>query len=82
MNGLSLKLFISDDKIEAKSVNGEVKTILWKEISSVTLSKTPPALIVKGQHEIVEIPLKLKNWELVLETMEDKLSDDKFLNFN
>lgn len=82
INGLSQRLFVNDDKIEVKSITGKIKTILWKDIISVTLSKKPPALIIKSQYETIQISLKLKNWELVLETMEDKLSDDKFLDFN
>lgn len=82
LNAYKLRIAITDEEIVAKDLSGKTKRIFWKDINCVHLEKSEAAIIISSPSEKIEIPLKMKNWELILSLLEDRVPDDKFSGFD
>ena len=77
----AFKIIATQDQLISKSLLGNVTAITWVEINSVTLEQKPASLKIKSDQQMIPVSLKIKNWETLLEILEDKVSDEKFFGF-
>ncbi|WP_295795018.1 hypothetical protein [Mucilaginibacter sp.] len=68
------------NQVIAKSIFGKPKCILWTEIETITLVKK--GFEVKSSNEQILIPFEIKQWELLLEILEDHARDENFIGFD
>jgi hypothetical protein len=82
LDTFKLVIYINKNEIIAKNIFIKPKTILWKNIRNVTLDKKSASILVNDDNKTINISLRLQKWELLLEAIEDNVSNDKFVNFN
>jgi hypothetical protein len=82
VNGYKLRFVVDDHQMICKTILGKYKCILWKDIDNVTLEKSPASIVVNSLQQTISVPLTLKNWEVLLEIIEDHVADDKFIGFD
>jgi len=74
-------IFVDNQQIISKQLFSASNFILWKEVISVTLDKSEATMILRSATKTISVPLKFKNWELLLDVFEEKVANEKFIDF-
>lgn len=75
-------IFLVDEGgIKSLKILGNGIEILWKDVTAVELVKVKSSIVVKSQEQRITIPLKTKDWDLLLEMLEDEVAEEKFIGF-